>query len=385
MHPFDPSFYTQHGNFTGKVRKIFYLRPHCDLHSYLQEIRNMGGKPVNVLPHLGLVICDFQQRYNEHNIAYHHPYVEYSEPDIQVNISEPYVNSLSADEAHFPWGVKRIGAPSSWEYTSGRGIKVAVIDTGIAADHPAIQENYRGGVNVLSPVFSPYDYNGHGTHVAGIIAGRAQDKGIIGVAPRAHLYAVKAFNRKGSANLSDLLTAINWCIENEMQVVNMSFGMDNMSESLRHAIQTAHAQGIIMVAAAGNRGLPAKVDFPASYPETIAVTATGQEGAIASFSNMGDEVDLAAPGDKIPSAWLNGGMKEMSGTSMAVPHVVGTAALLLRMDPDLSPNQVRDIMRRTAEPINGVAVIGGVHAHRSVGLVHAHKLRQQEIRSSYRI
>jgi subtilisin family serine protease len=245
---------------------------------------------------------------------------------------------------------------------------VAVIDTGISSEHPAIKGNYKGGANILSPYFGPQDYNGHGTHVAGIIAGRASELGIIGIAPRTFLYAIKAFNRKGSANLSDLLSAINWCIENKMQVVNMSFGMEKLSESLRQAIQIAHTKGIIMVAATGNQGFTSRIDYPARYPETIAVTSISQAGIISSFSNMGKGVDIAAPGDKIPSAWLNKSKREMSGTSMAVPHVTGTVALLLYLNPHLNPEQIRYILTHSTKKIENVDQIGVVNAYRAVQL-----------------
>jgi subtilisin family serine protease len=187
------------------------------------------------------------------------------------------------------------------------------------------------------------------------------------VAPRTHLYSVKAFNRKGSANLSDLLSAINWCIENKMQVVNMSFGMDKLSESLRQAIQIAHRKGIVMVAATGNQGLDSKIDFPARYSETIAVTSVSKDGSLSAFSNFGKGVDIAAPGDRIPSAWLNQSKREMSGTSMAVPHVTGTIALLLHLNPSLNPEQLRYILTQSSTKVSRLGEgLGLLNAHQAV-------------------
>lgn len=126
-----------------------------------------------------------------------------------------------------------------------------------------------------------------------------------------------------------------------------------------------------MVAAVGNKGIYGKVDFPARYPETIAVTATDKRGQIAAFSNHSRDVDVAAPGEKIPSSWTNGGTREMSGTSMAVPHVVGTVALLLYLRPDLTPEQIRRILTASSVPVAGAGV-GRVNAFRSVQmLMHA--------------
>ncbi|WP_185956138.1 S8 family peptidase [Melghirimyces algeriensis] len=296
-----------------------------------------------------------------------HPDVVHWEMDSHVNITDPYAGEIiEGTTQHLPWGIRDVGANKVWPYTKGRGVKIAVIDTGIDNEHPAIKKNYSGGVNILSPMFTPHDYNGHGTHVAGTIAGRAEAMNVIGVAPRVHLYAVKAFNRKGSANLSDLLSAINWCIENEMDVVNMSFGMAKVSDSLGQAIQTAYRKGIVMVAAAGNQGTSDHVDYPARFNETIGVTATTKDGSIASFSNTGKEVDIAAPGEKISSAWLNTTIRDMSGTSMAVPHVSGTAALLLYLRPDLTPDHVKDLMIQATTPIKGCSDYGKLSSYRSI-------------------
>ncbi|MDR6225249.1 S8 family peptidase [Desmospora profundinema] len=351
-----------------RVRKIIHLRQRRDLRGCIQELSRVGGRPVRVLPHLGVVIGEFLQTGDSYSLE-GHPDVAHWEPDIQVTLSDPFVGEISRNIPSIPWGVQEIGAHKTWRYTKGRGVKVAVVDTGIANDHVAVQGNYKGGVNIISPMFTPYDYNGHGTHVAGIIAGRSEELGILGVAPRVHLYAVKAFNRRGSASLSDLLSAINWCIENRMDIINMSFGMVKVSDSLRQAIQTAYRRKIVMVAASGNQGSNGNIDYPARFDETIGVTATGKDGKLASFSNTGAGVDLAAPGDKITSCWLNGVTREMSGTSMAVPHVSGTAALLLYLKPDLSPDQLRQLFTQGGVPVSGHDGYRRLNAHHSVQLL----------------
>lgn len=326
------------------VRRIIYLKEGIQYKRCLKELWHFGIRPLKYLSQLGMVVGEDLSM----NGFSAHPDVQYMEPDIRITIMEPYVGHIQTAKTLLPWGIKRIQAERAWRISQGKGIRVAVIDTGIYSEHPAIKENYRGGVNILSPQFPPNDYNGHGTHVAGIIAGSASQLGLMGVAPKTEIYAVKAFNRKGSANLSDLLNAINWCIENKMQVINMSFGMDKMSEVLRVAIQTAHQKGIVMVAASGNRGL-SSIDFPARYPETIAVTSVGFHDQVSVFSNRGKGIDIAAPGEKIPSAWLNNSIREMSGTSMAVPHVSGTVSLLLYLKRHLNPEQVRYLLTQSAD------------------------------------
>lgn len=353
-----------------RARRIFYLKEEQGVDWYLQSLRKFGCKSYRYLKHIGAIVGEFPQDTHT-QFDFRKKGFLHSETDIQVTIGVPHMGRVMQTAGRIPWGIERIEANRAWPLSMGRKIKVAVIDTGIAYDHPAIHRNYRGGVNVLSPLFSPYDYNGHGTHVSGTIAGRKNETGVVGVAPRAHLYAVKAFNRKGSANLSDLLTAINWCIDHRMQVVNMSFGMDKMSESLKRAIHKAHSHGIVMVAAAGNEGKSGKLDYPARYKETIAVTATGKNDELAPFSNTGKGVHLAAPGDKITSAWINGGTRELSGTSMAVPHVVGTSALLLEMNPDLTSEDIMAIMGQASRPLGHISGgrLGMINAYRSARIL----------------
>jgi subtilisin family serine protease len=350
-----------------KVRQIFYLRSGIRVERYLQDIGSSGVRPIRHLSHLDMIIGEYETKDDLQKLA-SHPDVEYIESDIRVTITEPYKGAFATMQAaDLPWGVDRVEAVKAWSITQGKEVRVAVIDTGVSSEHTAIKANYQGGINVLSPYFAPTDYNGHGTHVSGIIAGQASALGIIGIAPKTSIYAVKAFNRKGSANLSDLLSAINWCIENKIQVVNMSFGMEKMSESLRRAIQIAHHKGIVMVAATGNQGLT-NIDYPARYPETIAVSSISKDGTLSSFSNMGKGVDIAAPGDKIPSAWLNHSKREMSGTSMAVPHVTGTVALLLYLNRNLNPEQIRYLLIQSSRKIENAGNIGLVNAYRAVKL-----------------
>lgn len=352
-----------------RLRRIYNLKEGSHLERYVKEMRQLGVRPVRFLSEIGIVIGEFTADQHSQVKLGKHPDVELVEPDLRITITEPFLNSAySSPYLSIPWGIQRIEAEKVWGQTRGKGIKIAVIDTGVDHEHPAIKPNYRGGVNILSPHSNPMDYNGHGTHVAGIIAGKATEMGIIGVAPKAQIYAVKAFNRKGSANLSDLLTAINWCIENQMNVINMSFGMEKVSESLRHAIQVAHKKGIVMIAASGNQGLNGRIDYPARFPETIAVTSVSMDNGISSFSNRGKGVDVAAPGEKIPSAWLNQTKKEMSGTSMAVPHVSGIVALILSINPALNPEQVRFLLLRTSRKIDAedIGLVNAYQAYKSL-------------------
>jgi len=230
-----------------------------------------------------------------------------------------------------PWGIDRIDAEYAWlEGLTGAGVKVAVIDTGIDYNHPDLAANCKGGVNVINTRKDYKDDNGHGTHVAGIIAAEDNDIGVIGVAPQAWLYGVKVLDRRGSGYVSDIIDGITWCIENGMDIANMSLGTNADIQSLHDACDAADDSGMLLVAAAGNDG--GAVDFPGAYDSVIAVAATDADDVRPNWSSYGPQVLLAAPGVEILSTWKGGSYKTESGTSMASPHVAGAIALNLAGD-----------------------------------------------------
>ena len=228
-----------------------------------------------------------------------------------------------------PWGVARVNAPAAWSSGQGEGVKVAVIDTGIDCTHPDLQCDFSAGVNLLDPSSPPMDDNEHGTHVSGTIAGRGNGaKGVLGVAPKAELIAVKVLDADGGGSLSDIVKGIDWATKAGADVINLSLGGPAGSAALERAIKQALAAGVVVVAAAGNSGpSPDTVGFPGGYPGVIAVAASDDNDQVASFSSRGDAVAFIAPGVNITSTIPGGGYKTLSGTSMASPHVAGLAAL----------------------------------------------------------
>lgn len=260
-----------------------------------------------------------------------------------------------------PWGVDRIDADLAWPVTTGDPIRVAIIDTGIDLKHPDLIGNLQIGVSTVGYTTSYNDDNGHGTHVAGIVGAVNNEIGVIGVGPKVDLYAVKVLDRRGSGYLSDVIEGLEWAIENRMQVINMSLGTASNILSFQEAVQKVNAAGIVQVAAAGNNG--GSVIYPAAYQEVIAVSATNDVDTIASWSSRGPEVDLAAPGVSIYSTYKGQTYKTLSGTSMAAPHVAGTAALVLtqtaKCDTDsngvCSPVEVKQRLEATAEDLGVVS------------------------------
>ncbi|MFQ5860631.1 MAG: S8 family serine peptidase [Dehalococcoidia bacterium] len=233
------------------------------------------------------------------------------------------------------WGVKRIGAGVVHDGgNKGTGVKVAVIDTGIDDTHPDLDANYAGGYDFVNNDPDPMDDHGHGTHVAGTVAAEDNGVGVVGVAPEARLYALKVLSASGGGYWSDIIAAMQWAVDNGIQVANLSLGSStNPGGTVQAAFDNAEAAGILTVAAAGNSGNPKgkgnSVVWPARYNSVIAMAATDSNDNRASFSSTGDQVELAAPGVAVNSTLLGGGYGQKSGTSMASPHGAGTAALVI--------------------------------------------------------
>lgn len=250
-----------------------------------------------------------------------------------------------------PWGIDRIDADLAWAAVNGTGVNVAIIDTGIDKNHPDLIDNIKGGINVINVHKSYQDDNGHGTHVAGIIGAVDNEIGVVGVAPKVNIYAIKALNSAGSGYISDIIEGLQWTI-GKADVINMSLGSNYDNLSLHQAIINVYNAGITVVAAAGNDGPDSNsVDYPARYPEVIAVSAVDSNGQVAYWSSRGPEVDLAAPGVNINSTWNNDFYNTISGTSMAAPHVTGTVALTISAKGRLTPDKMKAYLKSTAENI----------------------------------
>src|SRR5579863_3444041 len=220
------------------------------------------------------------------------------------------------------WGAKRTGI------ADGTGKRVWIIDTGVDTDHPDLDVD-----TIMSKCFVPgetsvEDNNGHGTHVAGIIGALNNSIGVVGVAFGTKIIALKALNDDGKGSTSQLIQALNYLGQYAQpgEVVNMSLGTDTISPALDNAVLTLAERGILFAIAAGNGSEKAGLSSPGrvNHPNVFTVSAIDSAGRFASFSNFGnDVVDYAAPGVRIISTYSNGRYAQLSGTSMAAPHVAG--------------------------------------------------------------
>lgn len=268
-------------------------------------------------------------------------------------------------EKEIPWGVKRVNASGAWNFTEGAGVKVAVIDTGMDYTHPDLEANYAGGYNAIISTAAPMDDHGHGTHVSGTIGAIRDSKGVVGIAPRVSLYAVKVLDKNGSGTYSDVISGIEWAAQNKMDVINMSLGGGDSVDAMAKVMTAANLAGVSIVCAAGNDSGP--VNYPAKYPESIAVSASNSADKIASFSSRGAEIAFIAPGVNVYSTYKGGKYSTMSGTSMACPHVAGLAALAVAAGAK-TPAAVREALTKSASSL------GLKPAEEGAGMIDAAKL-----------
>jgi subtilisin family serine protease len=229
-----------------------------------------------------------------------------------------------------PWGVKSINAPALWSKVTGKGVKVAVMDSGINFKHPDFGKNLMAGYNAIDPTQPPIDDYGHGTLVSGVIAAQNNSIGIVGVAPDVELYPVKVLDKYGEGDISAIASGVDWCIKNKIQIINMSFAIDEDKPLLCSSIKKAIDAGIIVVASASNT-YGGDAGYPASYDNVISVTAVDEDFKIGKTAPRG-KIDFSAPGVSIVSTSSDGDYEEFSGTSLAAPHITGLIALMLQ-DP----------------------------------------------------
>lgn len=247
------------------------------------------------------------------------------------------------------YGVRMVGAPLEWGETMGEGVKVGIIDTGICTRHPDLLGRIKDGANFSGGNQDNIeDHNGHGTHIAGIVAAEKNGIGVIGVAPKAELYIAKAFGADGKTDYVAIEKSVRFLEEKGVDVINMSFSSGYTTAKYRSLIWDAHRRGITIVCAAGNEGDLGDntIGYPASYPETVAVSAVDINKNIADFSSKGKAAEICAAGIDVYSTYLNGGYATLSGTSMACPIITGAVAILiakgyLRYGRRLTPDEIR--------------------------------------------
>ncbi|MFF1384698.1 S8 family serine peptidase [Arthrobacter sp. NPDC058288] len=350
-------------------------------------IGSTGAQLINVPAGKELQLIDALSR---------NPAVEYAEPDELVtaatsdeyfprqyalqNNGQSFTNTAGTLSVAGGKADADVDAVEAWNVTTGSGIRVAVLDSGVASDNPDINPKVVARANYSGAATNEDNY-GHGTHVAGIVAATANNTmGVAGVCPGCTILAGKVLNDSGVGSSSGLANGINWAVSNGAKVINMSIGV-RASRTLETAVNNAWNQGVVLVAAAGNGGNQTKI-YPGAYPNVIAVAATDNTDAKASFSTYGASwVDVAAPGVNVYSTFPNHsfvlgtqnnrsfGYDVGNGTSMSSPIVAATAALAWSSHPGATQQSVRANVESTADKISGTGTYwayGRVNADRAV-------------------
>jgi len=226
------------------------------------------------------------------------------------------------------WGMALAAIQSVWSVTKGEGVRVAILDTGIA-DHTDLITAWKkdNAINCSSDPTWEDKGSGHGIHVAGIIAGSDNDFGVVGVAPNCEIIPIKVLDDNGSGSYESIEKGLKNAINMNVDIINMSLGSSTTPpQSIHDLIKQAVSQGIVVVAAAGNDSNA--VNYPARYDEVFAVAALDQSGNLATFTSKDETIDIVAPGVDIYSTYLNNEYCKMSGTSQAAPFVSGICALI---------------------------------------------------------
>lgn len=283
----------------------------------------------------------------------------------------PEVERIWLDLPVHTWmdnAVSRTGVAQVWSLgITGQGVKIAIIDTGIDADHPDFAGRIAAGINLRGGSYA--DDSGHGTHVAGVAAGSGAASGgrYRGVAPGASLYIAKALDSNGSGMMSDVMAGIEWAVAQRVHVIGLSLGTEGPadgSDALSQTCDMAVQLGVVVCTAAGNAGpRSSSIGAPGVARRVITVGASSDDDKVLDFSGRGPtqdhrpKPDICFPGENIISCRARGKSvgrpvdnyyTEMSGTSMATPQAVGAVALILQRNPGLKPDQVKEVLKRTA-------------------------------------
>lgn len=288
------------------------------------------------------------------------PTIDYIEPDDQLYEAAQQI----------PWGVEHVGALDvHLEGNTGAGVKIAILDSGIDYDHPEFNPSNIEGYSFAGYTDDYWDDHGHGTAVAGIIAARDNTQGVIGIAPGATIVAVKVHSAMGYGSTSDVIAALEWIYEynfdnpnDKIRITNSSFGKACgdyvIASTLQAAYDNLYYSGVLNIAAAGNsgnkQGTGNNVWCPAGYDRVVAVAAIKPDNKRTTNSSTGPAVELSAPGQNIlttvPGTESNeeGRLGYFSGTTVAAAHVTGVAALVWAENPDLTNEEVREILQLTA-------------------------------------
>lgn len=386
-------------------RAVIEFRSGAEGRGVSELMAKHGIRSVGSIPQLGMNVVALPRGKDRSTLLRTlaaHPDVSSVEADARVRATY-----IPTDPHHRnQYGNNALHLPQAWDVSRGKGVIVAVVDTGVDLGHPDLRENLVSGISFVNqievedyenpgqtrvesfPNQGPKDDHGHGTHVAGTIAASMNGVGVVGAAPMAKIMPIKVLSHTRSGFGSDVAAGIVWAVEHGAKVINLSLGVYGGSKPVERAVRYAIAKGAVVVAAMGNDREDPSLEYgihpsyPAALPGVIAVGATDDRDQVASFSNAGKWISVSAPGVDILSTTptyedisepLPYEYGEMSGTSMSTPYVAGVAALLLSLYPQMTPAQVKARLEATADDVgvpgfDSYTGHGRVNAARALGL-----------------
>lgn len=308
--------------------------------------RTLGNLGIAVLPlEPGADMASARDRWQRN------PDVAWAEPNYRRHISEVVPNDPFFSQQ---WYLARMRIPAAWQLTQGdNNVIVAVVDTGVEAGHPDLAGRLVPGWNIIANNADTWDPEGHGTLVAGEIAAVTDNnEGVAGVTWQGRIMPVRVMDASGYGYDSDIAAGIIWAVDHGARVINLSLGAPQYSQTLHDAVAYATGKGAVVVAASGNE-YSWGVDYPAAYPEVLAVGASDENDRVAPFSNYGLELDVVAPGTNIIGLAPGNRYAQGNGTSMATPLASGLAALIMAQRPGASISEVQQSIAFSADDIEG--------------------------------
>lgn len=352
--------------FARADRLVVQFAPGLSRHAEDAVLARAGARRIATVPALDAAIAAVHPNLSSSALTTlrHDVHVAAADPDgVARALGEGPPPATGASIASVTnWQVTRPELPLAWQVTTGPGVVVAVVDTGVQPDHPALRGRVLPGYDFVNADDDAADDDGHGTAVAGVIA--ADGEGAAGACTGCRILPVKVLAANGTGDWGTIAAGIVWAADHGAQVINLSFGAPHALDVVAAAVAYAESKGAIVVAAAGNAGVSVPF-YPAAYPGVISVAGVDQNDVRYSWSNFGSWVTVAAPGC-MTTTWLSGGYTpDFCGTSTAAPFVAGLAGLARSFRPTVASTDFASALARSAAPVAdaGTAAGGRVDAN----------------------
>jgi subtilisin family serine protease len=335
-----------------------------------QIIAALGARDADEIPHIGVHILDLPYQASETAFAQSfqaRPEVEFAELDRRVPLQQMEPNDPVYSVSANSWSFHKINAPAAWALDTGsNNITIAILDTGVDANHEDLVLKVVPGWNIYDNDSDTSDVNGHGTGVAGVAGASSNNAmGVASVAWACRIMPIRISDPSGYASYSAMASGLTWAADHGARVANISYNVTG-SSTVSSAAKYFHSKGGVVATAAGNNGTCVQTN---DDPYILTIGATDSSDLLYSWSNSGKNIDLVAPGNA--STPLNGGgYAGGGGTSIASPFVAGAAALVLSANPNLTPGQVQDMLKMSADDL-GVAGLDSTYGYGRLNLERA--------------